>query len=90
LLSDFELYGTLSFLLQHDRASRDACTVGDVAHSQLHQVAGSQLAVDCQVEKSKIPRLVAKLQANPYRPDVAQPKGRLLSDELALVLRLTG
>src|SRR5512145_2878311 len=39
---DLELYGSLGLLLHDDRSRGDVIAVGDVAHAQLHQVAGTQ------------------------------------------------
>ena len=68
------------------------CAASQVAVRRLLMppFGGKSFRLSGQVEKSKVPSPIAKLQANVYRPDVAQPKWRLLSDELALVPRLMG
>ena len=49
-LRDFELNRPLRFLLHDDRARGDSIAVSDIAHTQLHKIAATQLAVDGQIE----------------------------------------
>jgi hypothetical protein len=49
-LRDFELNGTLGFLLHDDGSRSDSITVCDISDAQLHEIAASQLAVDGQIE----------------------------------------
>jgi hypothetical protein len=45
-LGNLKLYRTLGFLLQHDRPGCHVASVAHVSDAQLHQVAGSKIAVD--------------------------------------------
>jgi hypothetical protein len=49
LISDFEPHGTLGLLLQNCGASSNAIPMTDIAHAQIQQVAGTQLAVNRQI-----------------------------------------
>jgi len=85
LLGDFKLNGTLGFLLHDDRSRSDAIAIRDIPNSRLDQVAGSQLAVDGQIEQRQLPNAIGKLQSNPDGPDVLERERCLLTDELAFV-----
>ena len=61
---DLELDRALRLPLKDDRTGGDAIDAADITHPQLHQVAGSQFAVDRQIEKGKIPNLLLQLQPN--------------------------
>jgi hypothetical protein len=69
-LCDFELTGSLSLLLQNERPRRHGLTVADVAYLQLDEITCSKLAVDRQIEKSKISAPARNLQAHTDRPDL--------------------
>ena len=56
-----------------------------IAHAQLHQIAGAQLAVDAEIEQRQLPRAVLQLQSHADHPDLLELEGCLLSDELALI-----
>jgi hypothetical protein len=49
-----------------------------------HDIAAATLAVDREIEASKIPLLVVDLQLRPNRSNVARPQQRLGADEPAL------
>src|SRR5579864_3696839 len=85
---DLELHRTLCLLLQNDRPCSDSIAVAQVAHAQLHQVAGAQFAVDTQVEECEVPQPSLHLQADPNGPDLSELERHLLADELTLVPRL--
>jgi hypothetical protein len=53
LLSDLELHGTPCLLLHDNRSCGHTVTAGDVLYPELHQVAGAELAVDCEIEQGK-------------------------------------
>ena len=55
------------------------------APAELHDVACPQLAVDAEVEESKVPQTALELQTNPDSPNLPQSEGGLLPDQLALV-----
>jgi hypothetical protein len=72
-------------LLQHDRPRGDVIAVTDVAHAQLHEITGAQLAIDAQVEQCKLPGPAVHLQPDPDGPDFLQLERCFLADELAFV-----
>jgi hypothetical protein len=60
-LGQFELNRSLRLAL-HDHCSRqNLITVGNVANTQGHEVAASQIALDCQIEHSNVPNVVLVL-----------------------------
>lgn len=46
LIRDFELNRPFGLLLYHNRSCGDAVSMADVPYTKLHQIAGSELAVD--------------------------------------------
>src|SRR5882762_11103063 len=88
LLCDFKLYRPLGFLL-HDNCSRgNTISVRDIADTQLHEITGSKLAIDCKVEQREFASPFAELQSNPDGPYVLEFERGFLADELPLVPRL--
>jgi hypothetical protein len=81
------LHGPLRLLLDDDGAFCHKATMADIADTQAHQTARSQLAVDGEVEKSELPSSVPNLKAHSNSPDVFQLQWGLLPYELALVPR---
>jgi hypothetical protein len=63
--------------------------VSDVAHSKIDQIAGSELAVDGQVEQGQVSYISGELDTYPNGPDVSEPEWCFLSDEFAFVQRCT-
>ena len=61
--------------------------MADISHAQLHQIAGPKIAVDRQVEQSKIGAPPRYLQPHTDRPNLLEFKWRFLADELAFVPR---
>lgn len=58
-------------LLLHDHGARGNDTaVAHIPDAQLHQVAGSQFAVDRQIEQGKLAGSVCDLEADANRPDI--------------------
>jgi hypothetical protein len=53
--------------------------MADVAHLQLYEIACSKFAVDCQIEKSKLPASPRHLQAHTDRPDLFELKWGFLA-----------
>jgi hypothetical protein len=84
-LGDLELHGSLGFLLQHDRARGYGLTMTDIAHLELYEIAGTELAVDGQIEQGEFAAPTGELQANANGPNLFQLEGCLLPDELALI-----
>jgi hypothetical protein len=80
------LNGSLSLLLQNERPKCHGLTVADIAYLQLHEIACSKLAVDCQIEKSKFPAPVRHLQAHTDRPDLFELKWGFLALSMATFL----
>jgi hypothetical protein len=87
LLREFKLHRTLGFLLHDYRARSDDTSVTHVPHTQLHQIARSQLAVDGEVEERQLSRAAADLQSYADRPDIFQLQRSFLPHQLALVPR---
>ena len=48
---DLKLHRTLRLLLQDDRPRGNSIAMAHITHSQLHQIAGAQFAIDAQVEQ---------------------------------------
>jgi hypothetical protein len=88
LFRQFEPDWAASFLLPDSRAVETVPIRGDVIDAHRHDVAASKLAVDREVEQGEIACSSFNMQFRSYRPDMAGPKRRLGSDELALVPRL--
>ncbi len=84
-LGDLELHRAFRLLLRDNAARGDLIAVGDVQHPKLHEIAGAEFRIDSEIEEGGVPGAVPQSQADPDRPDVAQPQGRLLADELAFV-----
>jgi hypothetical protein len=79
LLGDLELHRSAGLLL-HDRGSRGHTDpMSDVAHAEPHKVAAPQFAINCQVEKGKIPGSFSELQPDPNGPDLLPFERRLLT-----------
>lgn len=63
--------------------------MADVAHPEFDEVAAPELAVYTEIEQRQFANAVRHLQANSKCPDVLEFERRLLTDDLALVPRLT-
>ena len=59
--------------------------MGHVHDLKPDEIAASQLAVNGQIEQSKVSGAAGQLEANSNRPDLMQLQWRLLPDQLALV-----
>ena len=81
---DFKLDRAPCLLLKHERTHCHYLAVADIAHSQLHQITSSKLAVDRQIEQSQIPAPPSDLQAYADCPNLLELERRLLADQLAL------
>ena len=90
MLRDLESDGLAGFLLNDRGPRHDGFAVNHVARSQLHQIAGSQLAVDRQIEKREIAYSALDFQQDPDGPDFLGLQGRFLSDDFAFVPRNVG
>lgn len=55
-------------------------SMGYVSYTKLSQVAGSQLAVDGQVEQRQIPRFLRDLEPYPDGPDIFKSERGFLPD----------
>jgi hypothetical protein len=84
-LGNLELDRPLGFLLQNDRPRCDCLPVAHIPHLKLDQVAGTELTVNCEVEKGEFATPIGKLRTVANSPDLAQLERRLLTDKLALV-----
>src|SRR6266853_1374278 len=88
LLCDFKLHRPLGFLLHDDCSRGNPIPVRDIADTQLHEITGSELAVDGKIEQREFPSPFTELQSNPDGPYLLEFEWRLLADELAFVPRL--
>lgn len=70
LFSDLELHRTLGLLLHDDGASSHTVSMRDVSDTELHQVAGPELAVDGKVEHGELSNALPELQANADCPNL--------------------
>jgi hypothetical protein len=75
----------LCLLLHDDRARDDSIAMSDIANARLHEIAAAQLAVDRQIEQRELALAIARLEANPYRPNLPEFERRFLPDQLSLV-----
>jgi hypothetical protein len=75
----------LGFLLKDQCPACHGLAMADIAHAQLHQSTSAKLAVDRQVEQSKIPTSTRNLQTHADRPNFLELERRLLPDELSFV-----
>ena len=82
---DLELDRPLGLALQDASPRRNMIPVPNVANLQRGQIAGTELAVDTEVEESKLPNAFVHLQANSDRPDFLRLEGSLLSYKFSLV-----
>jgi hypothetical protein len=62
----------------------------DIENPSPDKVAVAQLAIDCEIELSKVARGVSVVKVDPDGSDVIGPQRWLLSDQLALIPRDTG
>lgn len=63
--------------------------VADVPYPQLHEVAGTELAVDSQIKKGEFSTSTCDLQSYANRPYLLEFEWRFLTYELSLVPGLT-
>jgi hypothetical protein len=75
--------------LHEDGACRHLIAMAYVPDPESDEIASAQLAVDAKVEEREFAHPAFHLEADAQRPDVLRLEGRLLSDDLALVPRLT-
>jgi len=84
-LGQFKLHGPLGLLLHNHRSRQNLIAVGDVAHTEIYEIASTQLAVNREVEQCQISGLMRVLKLNPDGPDVLRLQRRLLPNQLAFV-----
>ena len=87
LVSNFKLNWPFGLPLHDDRSSRHLAAKRDIPDPDSDQVAGSQLAVDGEIEQREITNPSSDLQADPDGPDLVSFQRRLLAGYLALVPR---
>src|SRR5918999_3258609 len=80
LFRDLELHRAVGFLLHDDRSGRHPITLRHVANPQPDEITAAQLAVDGQVEKSKVPNSIGQLKSDPDPPKLFQLEWELLAD----------
>ena len=61
LLAQLEAHRLFGLLLGDARSGKQVAAVSDVEHSELHEIAGSELAIDGQVEKCELAGLACHL-----------------------------
>lgn len=84
LLGHLELHRLLGFLL-NDRCPVPRGTYHELADAQLHEIAPTQLAVDCEVKEGEVSDPVLSLQIEADRQHLLWLERRLRSNERALV-----
>ena len=62
----------------------------DVLDFEAHDIAAAKLAVDGEIEQSKVAHLALHLQSGADRPDVLGLQGRFRANKLAFVPRPSG
>jgi hypothetical protein len=87
LLCYFELNRPTSFLLPDDCSVQGVPVGRQVIDLDGDNIAAPQLAVDCEVEQSKVPGAALELQFGSNGPYVARPKRRFRSYQLTFVPR---
>ncbi len=80
LFRDLELHRAVGFLLHDDRSGRHPIALRHIANPQPDEITAAQLAVDGQVEKSKVPNSIGQLKADPDPPKLFQLEWELLAD----------
>jgi hypothetical protein len=69
-LQQLELNRSLCLLLDNHRSGSNAAACYQIADFDLHQVASSQLAVDCKVKQSAIAHLAGLVEHEPNCPNL--------------------
>jgi len=72
LLGDLELHGPLSLLLHDDGPTGHAFPMRDISDTQLHEITGSELTIDGEVEHGELSDPPRELQTDADRPDVLE------------------
>jgi hypothetical protein len=85
LFRDLELHRAVGFLLHDDRSGSHPIALRHIANLQPEEITASQLAVDGQVEKRKVPNSIGQLKADPDPPNLFQLEWELLADQFVLV-----
>jgi hypothetical protein len=84
-LGQFKLHGPLGLLLHNHRSRQNLISVGDVAHTQIHEIATTQLAVNREVKHCQVSGLMRVLKLNPDGPDILRFQRWLLTNQLAFI-----
>src|SRR4051812_24074950 len=82
---DLELNWALGFVLHHHGTSRHLVAMTEVPNFEADEVTAAQLAIDTQVEQSKLAHPTFHLKADAKCPDVLELERCFLADDLALV-----
>ena len=80
-LRDLELHRALRLVLHHHGAGCNLVAVADVPDLETDKVTTAQLAVDSQVEESKLAHPALHLEADSKCPDILEFERRLLDVE---------
>jgi hypothetical protein len=65
LFRQFEPDRAVSFLLPDSRAVESVAIRGDIVDADSHDIATTQLAVDCEIEQSQVAGAALQLQPSP-------------------------
>ena len=87
LFGDLEADRTPGFLLPHGGSLHGVAMRRNVLDLQAHHIATAELAVDGEIEQSKVAHLALHLQPGANGPDVLGLQGRFRANELAFVPR---
>jgi hypothetical protein len=85
LFGDLKADRTPGFLLPNGGSLHGVAMRRNVLDFQAHHIATAKLAVDGEIEQSKVAHLVLHLQPGADRPDVLGLQGRFRANKLAFV-----
>ncbi len=72
-------------MLKDEGSGRHDLTMADVAYTQLHEIAGSEFAIDSQIEECEISASIGDLESYANRPYLFEFEWGLLTHKLSLV-----
>ena len=87
LIRQFELNRTPCLPLRYGRTLSYSAAGINVVNSKPHEITAAQLAVDCEIEESKIALLVRQLEPDANGPDILRLERLLPPNKMALIPR---
>jgi hypothetical protein len=84
---DLELHWPPGFALDDDGTIANSSAEADILDLDGDKIAGTQFAVDRQIEQGKIPRLGRHFKSDPDGPDLFRLQGTLLAFHMAIWIR---